>query len=169
MSLVDYNALSKVAEAIGGKEAIKIIDVLSNAAETTDEEIVSKTELNLNEVRKILYKLYDHSLVALRRTRDKETGWFTFHWRLQPEQLDGFILNQKRRILEKLEVKLEYEKTHDFYYCYTSGCKRVPFEEAVDLVFQCPNCKKPLMHFENSKIIDFLTEKIDQIRKELSG
>jgi len=169
LSVVDYNTLFKVAEIIGGKEAVKIVETMSEVDETTDEEIVAKTEINLNEVRKILYKLYDHSLVALRRTRDKETGWFIFHWRLQPDQLEGFILNQKKLILDKLEVRLEYEKSHDFYYCYTSGCKPVPFEEAVELVFQCPICNKPLMHFENSKIVESLTNKIEQLRKELGG
>ncbi len=168
MSLVNYDTLFKAAEIIGGKEAVKIIEVLSKVDETTDEEIVAKTELNLNEVRKILYKLYDHSIVALRRTRDKETGWFIFHWRLQPDQLEGFVINQKKRILDKLEARLEYENSHDFYYCYTPGCKRIPFEDAIELIFQCPICNKPLTHFENRDIVNFLTKKIEKIRKELS-
>lgn len=169
MALVNYDTLFKVAEALGGEEAVKIVEVLSEVDETTDEEIVAKTEINLNHVRKLLYRLYGNSLVGLRRIRDKETGWFIFYWRLQPDQLDGFIQNQKRRILDKLEARLEYEKGHDFYYCYTPGCKRVPFEEAVEIVFQCPTCNKPLMHFENGKIIKFLTGKVEQLRKELSG
>ena len=168
MSLVNYDTLFKAAEIIGGKEAVKIIEVLSKVDETTDEEIVAKTELNLNEVRKILYKLYGHSIVALRRTRDKETGWFIFHWRLQPDQLEGFVINQKKRILDKLEARLEYENSHDFYYCYTPGCKRIPFEDAIELIFQCPICNKPLTHFENRDIVNFLTKKIEKIRKELS-
>ncbi|MFQ6095126.1 MAG: transcription factor [Candidatus Bathyarchaeia archaeon] len=167
MSFVDYEALLKIAEVIGGKEAVKIVAVLSKVNETTDEEIVAKTEINLNDVRRILYRLYDRSLVGLRRTRDKETGWFLFHWRLQPDQLEGFVTNQKRKILEKLEARLEYEKSHDFYYCSTPGCKRVPFEEAIELVFQCPVCAKPLMHFDNGKIIHFLTKKIEHLRKEI--
>jgi len=169
MSLVDYDALFKVAEVIGGKEAVKIVEILSKVTEITEEEIVAKTQINLNDVRRILYKLYDHSIVALRRTRDKETGWFIFHWRLQPDQLEGFVLNQKRRILDKLEGRLEYEKSHDFYYCYTPGCKKIPFEEAVEFVFQCAICNKPLMHFENSKIVELLAKKVEKLREELSG
>lgn len=167
MSTADYETLLKVAEVIGGKEAVEIVDVLSKVNETTDEEIMAKTEINLNDVRKILYKLYDHSLVGLRRTRDEETGWFIFHWRLQPDQLEGFVISQKRKVLERLEARLEYEKSHEFYYCFTPGCKRVPFEEAIELVFQCSVCGKPLMHFDNDKIIQFLTKKIKQLRKEL--
>ncbi len=168
MSIADHKTLLKVAEVIGGEEAVKIVEALSQVKETTDEEIVAKTEIRLNDVRRILYRLYDHSLVGLRRTRDKETGWFIFHWRLQPDQLEGFVTSQKKKILEKLEARLEYEKSHDFYYCFTPGCKRVPFEEAVELVFQCPICGKPLMHFNNEEIIKSLSEKIEHLRKELS-
>ena len=106
--------------------------------------------------------------MALRRSRDEETGWFVFNWRLQPDQVEGFILSQKRRVLEKLETRLEYEKNHDFYNCYTPGCRRIPFEEAMELVFRCPTCNKLLMHFDNDRFIEALTKKIEQLREELS-
>ena len=167
MSFVNRDVLMKVANVIGDEEAVKIVEVLSQVNETTDEEIVAKTDIKLNTVRKILYNLYDHSLVALRRTRDKKTGWFIFHWRLQPDQLDGFLTNQKKHILEKLEVRLDYEKNHDFYYCHTPGCRRFTFEEATEYVFRCPKCDKPLMHVDNKKIIEFLSKKVEQLRNEL--
>ena len=168
MFFVDDKTLNKVAETFGSEEAVQIIGTLKGADEITDDEIAFQTGIRLNFVRKILYKLYDHSLVALRRSRDENTGWFVFHWRLQPDQLEGFITNQKRRVLEKLENRLEYEKNHEFYYCYTSGCKRIPFEEAVELVFRCPTCNKQMMHFDNKKIVEVLNVKIGELRKELS-
>ena len=167
LSTVDDATLMKVASALGEEDAVKLIENLKNAEETTDDELASKTGIRLNSVRKILYKLYDHSLVSLRRTRDPKTGWFIFHWKLQPDQLEGFILSQKRRVLEKLNVRLEYEKNHDFYYCGTAGCKRVPFEEAVEVVFHCPTCGRALAHSGNEKIVDSLAIKVDQLRKEL--
>jgi transcription initiation factor TFIIE subunit alpha len=167
LSNIDDATLLKVAEALGEEDAIKLIDTLKGSEEITDDEIANKTGIRLNLVRKILYKLYDHSLVSLRRTRDPKTGWFVFHWRLQPDQLEGFILSQKRRVLEKLNTRLEFEKNHDFYYCNTPGCTRVPFEEAVELVFKCPTCGKPLMHYENASIMLALTKRVEQLRKEL--
>ena len=169
LSNIDDATLAKVAEALGEEEAVKLIDILKNSEEITDDEIANKTAIRLNSVRKILYKLYDHSLVSLRRTRDPKTGWFIFHWRLQPDQLEGFIQSQKRQVLEKLDVRLAYEKNHDFYYCYTPGCKRIPFEEAVELVFRCPTCTKALMHFDNEKMLTALSKRVDQLRKELGG
>lgn len=167
LSNIDDATLLKVAEALGEEDAIKLIDILKSSEEITDDEIANKTGIRLNLVRKILYKLYDHSLVSLRRTRDPKTGWFVFHWRLQPDQFEGFILSQKRRVLEKLNTRLEFEKNHDFYYCCTPGCIRVPFEDAVELVFKCPTCGKPLMHYENSHIMFALDKRVEQLRKEL--
>jgi len=167
LSTIDDATLMKVAEALGEEDAIKLIEILKDADEITDDEIANKTGIRINSIRKILYKLYDHSLVSLRRTRDPKTGWFIFHWRLQPDQLEGFILSQKRRVLEKLNIRLEYEKNHDFYYCYTSGCKRIPFEETVELVFRCPTCGKPLVHYDNGKIVHVLAKKVELLRKEL--
>jgi transcription initiation factor TFIIE subunit alpha len=167
LSTIDDITLMKVAEALGEEEAVKLIEILKNSDETTDDEIANKTGIRLNSVRKILYKLYDHSLVSLRRTRDPKTGWFIFHWKLQPDQLEGFILSQKRRVLEKLNIRLEYEKNHDFFYCHTPGCRRIPFEDAVELVFRCSTCGKPLMHYENDKMVQALTQKVEQLRKEM--
>jgi transcription initiation factor TFIIE subunit alpha len=167
LSTIDDATLNKVALALGDVEAVTLIAHLKGVDEITDDEIANKTGIRLNSVRKILYKLYDHSLVSLRRTRDPKTGWFIFHWKLQPDQLEGFILSQKRRVLEKLNVRLDYEKNHDFYYCGSPECRRAPFEEAVELVFHCSSCGKPLVHFANEKMVVELSQKVDVLRKEL--
>jgi transcription initiation factor TFIIE subunit alpha len=160
---VDDETLKKVA-ALFGEDAVRVVEVLNGVHEITDNEIVDRTQIRLNTVRKMLYRLYDHSLVAIRQSRDKETGWFIFNWRLQPDQLEGFILNQKRRVLEKLETRLEYEKSHEFYACQTPSCKRFPFAEAFELLFKCPVCNKPMMHINNDLIVEILTRKIEQIK-----
>jgi transcription initiation factor TFIIE subunit alpha len=103
---VDDETLKKVA-ALFGEEAVTVVEILEKVDETTDFQIADQTEIRLNTVRKTLYRLYDHSLVALRRSRDKELGWFIFHWRLQPDQLEGFIFNQKRRVLQLSNTGLQ--------------------------------------------------------------
>ncbi len=167
LTFVDDETLAKIAEVVGQEEAIKIIYMLKDSGEITDDQIANKTGIRLNSIRKILYKLYDHSLVSLRRSRDENTGWFIFHWKLQPDQLEGFITNQKRHILQKLDTRLSYEKNHDFYSCSTPGCKKVPFEDAIELLFRCTTCNKPMMHYDNGKVVEILSRKVEQLRKEL--
>ena len=166
MTLITDDVLNKVANVIGGKEAVEIVMVLKGLGEATDDQILSKIEMKLNDVRKILFKLYNYSIVQCDRSRDKNTGWFIFRWRLQPDQVEGFINNQKKRVHKILKTRLEYETNNDFYYCYTPGCNRVAFEDAVELIFKCPVCGKALQHYDNSALIKTLTEKLEQSEKE---
>jgi len=158
--------LCKVVNIIGGKEAVKVVMVLKELGEATDDQILSKTEMKLNEIRKTLFKLYNHSIVQCDRSRDENTGWFIFRWRLQPDQVEGFINNQKKRIRRILKTRLSYEENNDFYYCYTPGCSRITFEDAVELVFRCPVCGKALQHYDGGELIKVLADKIGQLEKE---
>jgi len=166
---VSDDVLSKVVEMIRGGDAVKIVSALKRVDRLTDEELSKKTDIRLNEVRKILYRLYDYSLVTCERLRDEKTGWFIFYWKLQSDQAEGFIQNQKRKTLSKLESRLDYESSHDFYSCFTEGCDRVPFEDAMETFFRCRKCSKPLQHIDNSEIVERLRKKIDSIHQELNS
>ena len=171
---VDDDVLRKVATVIGGEEAVQVVMALKKFKEATDDQILSyiaddaETEIKLNDVRKILFKLYNHSIVQCDGVRDETTGWFIFRWSLQLDQVEGFIKNQKKRIIKILQARLDYERSHDFYYCYTPACERLSFEDAMEYVFKCPTCEKLLQYFDNNKVIDTLENKIAQLEKELS-
>ena len=76
---VDDAVLRKVAQAIGGEDAVKIVMALKKFEEATDDQILShiaegvETEIKLNDVRKILFKLYNHSIVQCNSVRDETT------------------------------------------------------------------------------------------------
>lgn len=172
-AFIDDNTLKKVANIIGGEDAVHIVMALKKFKETTVDQILAHvveetdTELKLNDIRKTLFKLYNHSIVQCDRERDENTGWFIFRWRLQQDQIGGFIKNLKKRNLKILKQRYNYETEHDFFYCYTPDCKRFIFEDAIEYVFKCSTCGKTLKHFDNSKIIEALKERINQIEKEL--
>ena len=166
-SSVSDETLSQIAQILGGDEGVEIINVIKDVEEITVEELAEKTEIQINDVRRILYRFYNHSLVTSRRFRDKETGWFIFQWRLQPELIEAFVTGMKRKILRKLRSRLEYELQHEFYHCGNSTCQRVTFEDAMDTVFNCPYCGEPLKPVENEEIVDFLEKKIEEIEGEL--
>ena len=48
LSNIDDATLTRVAQALGEEEAIKLIEILKNAEETTDDEIATKTGIRLN-------------------------------------------------------------------------------------------------------------------------
>jgi len=164
---VNKETLENIARVLGGDDGVKIIELLSEKDNITVEEIAEETEIQINDVRKLLYRFYNHSLVTNRRFRDKETGWFIFQWSLQPELIEAYVQGTKQKILRKLETRLEYESQHEFYHCGNPQCPNTTFEEAMETVFRCPYCNEPLHRVDNTPVIEFLEKKIEEIKEEL--
>lgn len=160
--------LIKIANLFGGEEAITVVKSLKKLGEGTDEIIANDCTIRLNTVRKVLYKLYDHGLVSCTRVRDEKTGWFIFYWRLQPDQLDAFIRSRKKRALDKLKQRLDFERSHNFFICKTDSEVRVTFEDAMESSFKCSKCGNQLDSSENAGMISVLESKIDKLEAELS-
>ncbi len=166
MAILDEE-LTKVARLFGGDDAVTVINILKKKSEATDEVLANESVVRLNTVRKILYKLYDHGLVSCTRVRDEKTSWFIFYWKLQTDQLDAFIRSRKRRVLEKLRQKLDYERGHSFFVCKKCGEVRVTFEEAMESSFRCSKCGGQLESADNAPVVEFLERRIKQIEDEL--
>jgi len=167
LSVLDEE-LIKVANLFGGEEAVTVVKSLKKLGEGTDETISNDCQVRLNTVRKILYKLYDHGLVSCTRIRDEKTGWFIFYWRLQPDQLDAFIRSRKKRALDKLKQRLDYERNHTFFVCKTDSEVRVTFEDAVETSFKCVKCGKHLESSDNLDMIAVLESRMEKLEAELS-
>jgi len=160
--------LIKIANLFGGEEAVTVVKSLKKLGEGTDEIIANDCAIRLNTVRKVLYKLYDHGLVSCTRVRDEKTGWFIFYWRLQPDQLDAFIRSRKKRTLDKLKQRLDFERNHTFFVCKTDVEVRVTFEEAMESSFKCGKCGNQLDSSENADMVSILESKIEKLEAELS-
>lgn len=165
---VEYeDSFVKAASLLGAEEYIRVARALLNNENATDEEIASATGLKINIVRHVLYDLFGHSLISGIRVRDPKKGWFVYRWQARRDQTDSFIESQKRKILEKLKQRLEYEETNEFYYCGTAGCKKMPFVEAMENLFKCPRCGKTLNLIKDEEFKETLKWKIKQIEEEL--
>ena len=99
-------ALEAATRELLGEEAVQLIQILSEQEETTDDELIIKTGMKLNNLRKILYQLFEQSLVSYRRVRDKDAGWFKYYWRINRTGLSILLNAKKRRILAKLKERL---------------------------------------------------------------
>jgi len=167
LSVLDEE-LIKIANLFGGEEAVTVVKSLKKIGEATDEIIANDCGIRLNTVRKVLYKLYDHGLVSCTRVRDEKTGWFIFYWRLQPDQLDAFIRSRKKRALDKLKQRLDFEKNHSFFICKTDPEVRVTFEEAMETSFKCGKCGNQLDSTDNAELITGVEARIQKLEAELS-
>ncbi len=136
--------------------------------EVQDEEIARELGLKLNEVRRILYALSEQGFVSYRRVRDKNTGWYTYYWRVRKDEILSLIQSRKKVVLSKLKLRLQAEETNTFYECPTDGT-RYTFDEALENEFRCPRCGSQLVYADNSNIIRVLKKYINILERELSG
>jgi transcription initiation factor TFIIE subunit alpha len=170
MRAVGYeDSFVKIAGLIGGEEYLKVARALLNAEDATDEEIASATGLRINIIRKVLYDMFGKALITGIRVKDEKKGWFVYRWRAKQDQVDNFIDNQKKKILDRLQKRLEYEESSEFYHCGNKDCPRVKFDSAVEVFFKCSNCKGSLNMVDNNNVKEALRYKIEQITADMSS
>jgi transcription initiation factor TFIIE subunit alpha len=151
-----------------GQEVLEVADTIS-ARELTDEEISKITGFRINDVRSSLYRLYDFRLAFYRRSRDPKTGWFIYHWRMDSDSRTRVLNGQKKKEIEVLQRRLEYEQSNIFFVCKAGNCSRFTFEVAADNGFKCPNCGSMLEHHDNSGIVESLQIRIRRLEEGIES
>ena len=157
----------KISAMIGGDEYLKVARSLLKTEDATDEEIASSTGLRINMVRRGLYDLFGKGLITGVRVKDERKGWFVYRWRSRRDEVENFIENQKKKILDRLQKRLDYENSSDFYHCGNEDCSRETFENALELFFKCPSCGQVLNLKTNEKIKKHFVKKIDHLKKDI--
>jgi transcription initiation factor TFIIE subunit alpha len=134
--------------------------------EVTDEELAERLGLELNDVRRALFILYENDLATYRRLRDEDSGWLTYLWTFEYENVPANLREEMERLLEALEERRDYELDNEFYLCEVCSI-RFEFGEAMDLGFECPECGSRLETMENPHLIEAIDERIAALREEL--
>tara|TARA_B100001750_G_scaffold237385_1_gene242427 strand:- start:632 stop:1141 length:510 start_codon:yes stop_codon:yes gene_type:complete len=157
----------KISAMIGGDEYLKVSSSLLKSEDATDEEIASSTGLRINMVRRVLYDLFGKGLISGVRVKDERKGWFVYRWRSRRDEVENFIENQKKKILDRLQKRLDYENDNAFFHCGNTDCSRITNLDALELFFKCPSCGKVLLEKKNDKAKKNFLKKVDQIKKDL--
>ncbi len=153
--LVQSALLSIVQE----EENLAIVQCLIDGIET-DEEIAEKTEIKLNIVRKILYKLYDNGVASYKRSKDPETQWYAYAWKFEEEEVTKLIKEEASNRLKELKKMLDEEENSMFFVCPYNHC-RFNFEQATYYGFTCPDCGEEINFQDNKELIEQLKEDIN--------
>ncbi|KAF5091857.1 transcription factor [Methanospirillum sp. J.3.6.1-F.2.7.3] len=149
-----------------GDEGIELIRRFPTDKEYSDEELAEVTQINLNSVRNTLYTLYEHRLAKYRRIKNNETGWLTYLWQLELENMYDSVSKDLEIIVEKLRKRFKYENENAFYCCKNCG-NTVTFSDAMDTQFVCQNCEDQLIHFDNEPLVNALQRRIARIEENL--
>jgi len=135
--------------------------------EVTDEELAEELGLELNDVRRALFILYENDLASYRRLRDEDSGWLTYLWTFEYEKIPEQLESEMYRLLDALEDREDYETDNEFYLCETCGI-RFEFGEAMEFGFECPECGNSVEAMENTRLVDAMEGRIEALRDELN-
>jgi len=135
--------------------------VASEATERmSDEDLARVCKLKVSDVRAVLNKLHYEGIASYERSRDKDTGWYSYTWTVALEKIPQLLEERKARMAREASARLEMEKGVEFYSCRRCGRKeRYPFEQAADLLFKCRRCGRMLTLHDNTKEITELERK----------
>ena len=170
MSALKNKAVKGYIRKLVGDEGIVVVEKMLEAVpdrEVTDEKVAEISGINLNLVRKTLYILYENHLAIYRRERDKDSGWLTYLWKLDLDNSEHMLRNETRKLIKKLERRLEFEN-NEFFVCEAEPPHRILFDYAMEANFVCPVDESPLMHYDNTMEKQALRQRIDALKHSMA-
>jgi transcription initiation factor TFIIE subunit alpha len=169
VSVLNNKAIRGYIHKLVGDEGMNIVEKMLEKVpekEVTDEKIAELSGINLNLVRKTLYILYENHLALYRRERDKDSGWLTYLWKLDLGNAENMLKNETRKLIKKLERRLEFEN-NEFFACSDEPPHRILFDYAVDANFSCPVDGTPMSYYDNGMEKQALQERIDKLKQTI--
>lgn len=151
---------------IGGETCPKLISLCNGPV--TDEEIFNTLEddTKLTKIRSVLNKLHYKGIATYERTRDKNSGWYTYTWNIKPERIVELITQIHNESIEDFEKRLENEQNYVYFQC-PNNCERMPFEIASEYNFKCPECNSDMQTTDNTQLIKDLENTIEDTKKQI--
>jgi transcription factor E len=143
---------------IGGENALVI--VRNFYGNHSDEELSKRLELRISDVRATLNKLHNEGLVKYARTKDSETGWYSYAWTLNRNRIVEWVAQYSQKA-----NGMNGDDGIDYYFCPSCGLSSIiEFEEAHDNEFKCGKCTKSLEFVEEQHFasINQLLRKTDE-------
>lgn len=153
-----------------GDEGLILIELLFKGAKYVSEfTLAERSAIYVNTVRSLLYKLYDNKIVSYNRKREKTRGWYIYSWKFNPEKLVVYLIKRITLESNKLKKMLEEQSKDEYFYCNKCQVK-LPFSEAMEYNFSCPNCFNQMEltspakeNKETEKIIKKLDDEIENL------
>ncbi|MBR9681566.1 MAG: transcription factor [Candidatus Altiarchaeota archaeon] len=161
--LKDPMVVNALAEVVGAN-SLDVVGELAEEESIDEFSLAERLGMDVKVVRKILYKLYDSSLVKFKRFKDQETGWYIYMWSFENHKLKHLVEKVRRNKIVAVRTQLDKETEHQFFMC-ESGCTRVPFELAMSVGFICPHCSYKMDFKDNSHIIKQLEGQLKEIER----
>ena len=147
----------------GIEKRVSAIDVLEKLSEWRyDNDIADELDVKVVTVRRLLNELHEFDLVSYKRTKNKETGWYTYIWKKREDKSIEYAREYLNLHLLNLRNNLEHEESNMWFDC---SCSRVTLDCAMESNFICPVCSETYIEAKSSERIKKIEGNIRNIRE----
>ncbi len=160
--------LKETLHELGGEIAIKIAEILlkNKGKKLSAEHIAEKSELDIKDIRKVLYILQDLDLVKSHKTTNEKKHSSYFYWVPTFENVNKYLIQKYQENIDELKQELDFSEKV-LFECEECQEERYPYTEAMRHDFLCPICKKgELVSMNNTEKVKSLKEEIESLKKK---
>ncbi|HWG89451.1 MAG TPA: hypothetical protein VNZ52_01250 [Candidatus Thermoplasmatota archaeon] len=165
MTTLDDPRVKQYIRETVGDEGMRLAELLTEKQEATDSELAEEMGEKPSHIRKILYDLYEARIAEYHKEKDKDTGWLTFYWSLNPTAAAHAVELKRKREIGALTEKLRFEQEHEWYICPRDQ-NRLEFTEAAEHNFHCGDCGTLLEAHDNREEVKMLQMRIAELMEE---
>ncbi len=164
--------LYEFIEKLLDREARIVFQYLyESGKEVTEAEIMEKTALRPNDIRRALNELAEKGLVTYRKIRLPDRmgrNSSIFYWRTHANGIKALVMHRKKAVIEKLRILLEHENSNYYYICPLDKT-RYNMDEAMEYNFTCPRCGSLLEPDEEREYrVEYLAKLIERLERSLA-
>ena len=168
--ILDYKITQDFLKTVGGEDAVDVVRIcLGKNGKCLDEDIEQKIKkLKITEIRSILNRLHYRGIACYNKTKNKNSGWYTYTWEIKQRRIVELIIEQHSELLQKLEQKARFEENHAFFAC-KKECEETAFEIAAQYEFHCPECGDMMQPIDSTKRTKNIQGQISSLKHDLGA
>ena len=165
--LTNYQVINEFLKQTGGEKASELVEFYEKKGKPIkDEDAADKMNVKVTDVRTILNRLNYRGIANYQKTRNKQTGWYSYTWTIDKKRVLDLIIEKQKEEIKKTEQASETDAVSSFFSC-KKGCHEAPFEVAAEYQFRCPDCGSGLNLLDNKKRIKQAIERLVVMKKEM--
>ncbi len=161
---ITQKLVDNVVRELVGEDALPAVAYLFDKQNVSEFIIAEDLDIEIHQMRNILYRCYEHNILTFNRKKDKKKGWYICYWNFNKDQISHLVGKIHTAKLAKMQERLKKEQGSQFFMC-EAACTRMDFERAVEYEFRCPECSEIMNQQDNARTIEFLTQRVDELKK----
>ncbi|MBI4146459.1 hypothetical protein HY489_03930 [Candidatus Woesearchaeota archaeon] len=99
---ITSKTIDEVVSELTGQDVLQLVKHLRNKSNVSEFKLAGTMKKEINLVRNMLYRLYDHNLVSFIRKKDKKKGWYIYYWTFNQKRIKDLVKDIKKKKHERL-------------------------------------------------------------------